>query len=696
MTMNKIMAVLRRYNKGQYRLVGICVFLSVLLVTSFSIMYFSPTVQTLLPEGGDTRKLALLMLGVTIIGCTVFTVYGANLFFKYKSHDFGVFLALGETKSRLAKCLAVELAAVISKYTLLGLICSVPASFLIWKLFLAIIINSESLKYQLDFTGIALGILFACFLILCIFAAGVRFIKRANIIDILNDQRKTEMVRAIKPWTGKLGIALIITGLVLAMAVPSLTASLLLFSMPSVWNVTYLISVAGLYLLMLSAVGHSKKGKQPEKYYKNIISTSLMRFTARQTTKNMCVITMLVFVLLLSAFWAVMYYNSAFSGSDLAPADYSLHYPLSEEQVTKEDIYKLAKEHNVDITSCEDVIALQLIITYEERDLKDDGKYVDETREKSASFISASDFARISGKQIALNTGEYATIVTSGYKRTIWVGPDCLKRIESPDGREAAAPVYKGTAAYDNLAAASEPFTFILSDADYQKYVPLLDAGEMERVLLFNVKDVYNTYDFAVDLNKEFINRSSEKMDYTINYDPWQEKLAHEKGEEYTNDEKIGLYEGNTDLLLYWKYAPFFKVLTKANAMQLVAVFVLLSVYIAIISLASAGVMSYVRSITIAVDNRQLFDDLKKLGADKAYIHRVIRTQLNKIFSYPVIAGSSIVSVFALLLTYFNDMRLQPFEVKMLAMILGLIAVLSVYMYVIYKISFRKMEKIVE
>ncbi len=53
MTMNKIMGKLRRHNKNQYTLLGICVFLSVLLVTSFTLMYFSPTVQGLLPEGEE-------------------------------------------------------------------------------------------------------------------------------------------------------------------------------------------------------------------------------------------------------------------------------------------------------------------------------------------------------------------------------------------------------------------------------------------------------------------------------------------------------------------------------------------------------------------------------------------------------------------------------------------------------------------
>ena len=73
--------------------------------------------------------------------------------------------------------------------------------------------------------------------------------------------------------------------------------------------------------------------------------------------------------------------------------------------------------------------------------------------------------------------------------------------------------------------------------------------------------------------------------------------------------------------------------------MEFVAVYVLLSIYVSVISLAAAGIMSYVRSVTIAMDNRQLFEDLKKLGADDAYEERVIRVQLQKIFAWPVAAG---------------------------------------------------------
>lgn len=696
MTMNKITAKLLRKNQAQYRILGICILLSVLLVSSFGFMYFSPTVQKLLPDGGDTRKLFWLMLGVTVLGCTIFTVYGAGLFFKYKSREFGVFLALGERKSRLRKQLARELAVVIGKYTLAGMLLAIPFSFLIWKLFYRLIVSAGGLQYRIGAAGIAVGVLFALFLILCILFSGIRFIKRANVMDILNEQRKTEMVKEIKPWTGKVGIILVFAGLVLAIGVPQLTVSLFMQKMPAVWNVLYLVSAVGLYLFMLSAVGHAKKGHRPQKYYKNIISTNLMRFTARQTTRNMCVITLLIFVTLTTVFWGAMYYDSAASSGLTAAYDYSMHFPALEDQVTSTDIEELAKKHEVEISDYEEAKVLELIIHYTQRDMDDAGRYFDIQSEKLASFISASDFTRISGIPVSLKAGEYQTVVYTDFQRGIWVGPDCLTQIEHPVTKDVITPIFAGTVECDNLVMISDPFMFVLADSDYAAYEQEASDAWMEQLILFKVKDVMNTYAFAEELKNMYIAHATELSDHIGNYDAHEEALALQAGESYWYTGQAGLSPENHALMGDWKYAPFSKVLTKADAMQRVAVFVLLSIYISVISLAAVAVMSYIRSVTIAMDNRQLFEDLNKLGANQAYVVRVIRMQLRKIISYPAAAGGGITSLFMVLLYYFNDMRIDAFEVKMLCAECLMAVLCGVFMYILYRVSLKKMREIAE
>ena len=702
MTMSRITAKLRKKNRDQYLLLGICIFLSVILVTSFTMMYFSPSIQELLPPGGDTRKLMKLMMGVVMIGCLIFTLYGSSLFFRKKSREFGVMLALGEERGALAGQLAKELAAVVVKYVLVGILLAVPVSYLIWKLFQAIALNTARLKYRPGNAGIFAGILFAAILSLCILILGIRFIRQADIMNILNASRKTEMVREIKPWFGRLGAALVAAGLFLAMAVPQLTVRLFRQGMPAIWNVTYLLGIAGLYLIVLSAVGYSKKGKHPEKYYKNIISTNLMRFTARQTTRNMLCIALLVFVMVGSAFWGVMYYFSAMDGGGEAPYDYSWHYPAKEAQIGKKETEKIAREHKVTLTAYEDLDSLQLVIRYTGRDMDEQKRYFDAEYEKLATFIAASDFERISGRSISLKAGEYQTVTTTDFQENVWVSVDCLNEIENPATGERMVPEFRGTAEFDNLAIGSDPFAFLLSDEDYNRFAKDLSDDWKEKHAFFNAECMtdagdkkFYEYEFADAVIREYIARATELSNHYGLYDPREEELALAAGKEYGYAGKIDLSADNLQIMDDWKYAPFSKIFLQANAMEMVAVFVLLSIYISVISLTAAGIMSYIRSITIAMDNRQLFEDLRRLGMDDAYEEKVIKVQLRKIFAYPVAAGCTVVGLFSLFLTYFNDMRLQAFEVNMLLLEVLLMIFIAGVLYVVYRIAYGKMRRIV-
>jgi putative ABC transport system permease protein len=702
MTMSRITAKLRKKNRDQYLLLGICIFLSVILVTSFTMMYFSPSIQELLPPGGDTRKLMKLMMGVVMIGCLIFTLYGSSLFFRKKSREFGVMLALGEERGALAGQLAKELAAVVVKYVLSGILLAVPVSYLIWKLFQAIALNTARLKYRPGNAGIFAGILFAAILSLCILILGIRFIRQADIMNILNASRKTEMVREIKPWFGRLGAALVAAGLFLAMAVPQLTVRLFRQGMPAIWNVTYLLGIAGLYLIVLSAVGYSKKGKHPEKYYKNIISTNLMRFTARQTTRNMLCIALLVFVMVGSAFWGVMYYFSAMDGGGEAPYDYSWHYPAKEAQIGKKETEKIAREHKVTLTAYEDLDSLQLVIRYTGRDMDEQKRYFDAEYEKLATFIAASDFERISGRSISLKAGEYQTVTTTDFQENVWVSVDCLNEIENPATGERMVPEFRGTAEFDNLAIGSDPFAFLLSDEDYNRFAKDLPDDWKEKHAFFNAEYMtdagdkkFYEYEFADAVIQEYIARATELSNHYGLYDSREEELALAAGKEYGYAGKIDLSPDNPQIMDDWKYAPFSKIFLQANAMEMVAVFVLLSIYISVISLTAAGIMSYIRSITIAMDNRQLFEDLRRLGTDDAYEEKVIKVQLRKIFAYPVAAGCTVVGLFSLFLTYFNDMRLQAFEVNMLLLEVLLMIFIAGVLYVVYRIAYGKMRRIV-
>ena len=108
------------------------------------------------------------MWGVRFLRSTV-----RILFLRHKSRVIRcAFKTLGERKRKLGKCLAVEVGIVTARYALGGLVLAVPLSFLIWKGFEALILTQAGMKYRVGAGGLVIGIVFALFLVLCIFSAG--------------------------------------------------------------------------------------------------------------------------------------------------------------------------------------------------------------------------------------------------------------------------------------------------------------------------------------------------------------------------------------------------------------------------------------------------------------------------------------------------------------------------------------------
>ena len=270
MTISKIYTKLRKGSRGQYLLLAFCTFLSVLLISSFALMYFGPTVQNFLPEGGDTRKMASLLLLTTACGCFLFTVYASSLFFRNKSREYGILMALGMQKKTLRALLFKELSLITVSASFLGLLCAAPVSYLIWKLFELFIISNAQMTYRFGVSGFLPGILFTLALAVMLGIAAGRFIRRSDLMDILRTRQKTEMIKEIKSWTFPAGLFLIAAGILLGAGVPQIAAKVFRVNLPGLLtNGFYILTLIGIYLVLLNIVAQSKAKKKKEKYYKN-------------------------------------------------------------------------------------------------------------------------------------------------------------------------------------------------------------------------------------------------------------------------------------------------------------------------------------------------------------------------------------------------------------------------------------------
>lgn len=695
--MNKIYKKLRKNTKGQYYLLSFCVFLSVLLVTSFSLMYFGPTVQEFLPDGGDTRKMANLLLGVTAVGCFVFTVYASGLFFRFKAREYGILMALGTEKRQLKKLLFKELSVVTALASFLGLLLSIPVSFLIWKLFELFIISNEQMTYRFGVVGFLPGILFACILACVLGIAGRRFINRSDIMEILRTQQKTEMVKEIKGWTFPVGVALTVIGILLGAGLPQIAARVWGISLSGIGNLFYLLALVGIYFILLSAVAQSRAKKNRKKYYGNLISISLMRFTAKATTKNMCVMTLLIFVCGFSAFYGMQYVLSGGTAATESGKDFSLHYPVSENQIGKEEIYDTASSYGIEVTDFTENVATNLVVSYNAKDFDESGnRYIEVYRDKEMAslFVAESDFEKLSGQEINVEPGTYQTLTITDYTG-FFEYENGLKEVMNPDTGKTYPLTYGGSVESDVLAPFSEPFAYVVCDEEYQIMAEGIQDMYKENIISFNAINVKESYDFAKDLLAQYVERATDISNHMGYWNIWAQKMADEAGEEYGYGDKINMTMDNNMLLDDWKYAPQFNIIAAQDRMQLISVYVMLSLYIFIISLAAVSVMAYVRSISIATDNKGLFESLTKLGADEAYKRKVLKKQISRIVEYPGIIGCALGFVFAFVMNFMNDGRISGLEIKSLSILAVMLLGIGIVLYAVYKYAMNKAEKIV-
>lgn len=271
-----------------------------------------------------------------------------------------------------------------------------------------------------------------------------------------------------------------------------------------------------------------------------------------------------------------------------------------------------------------------------------------------------------------------------------------MDRITNPDTGRTRKIEYDGNVEFTPLKTMSEPFAYVLDDSDYQAAVRGLSQEYREKMIFFDVDDVENSYHFAKNLTAQYINRATDLSNRAGYWDLWEQKKADAAGESYGYDYDIGLAEDNNMLMGDWRYAPQFSIVTTQDAMQLISVYVMLCLYICIISLAAISVMTYVRSISTAADNKDLFDSLDKLGANRAYKQDVLKKQLAKIFRYPAVIGCGIGFLFSLTMDFVNDGRIYGVEWTALGALLIIIMAVCTVMALVYRYALKKAEQIVE
>ena len=680
---------LRQYNKKDSKLLFFCICLSQCLMSAYAVVMWSPTVLKILPEGGDSRKQVMAVFIFTCIGCVVFVSYAAMLFFKQRSRQTGILMALGIQKRILRNQIFTEIGSIGLKACGLGIIGGTLGAMGIWQGFRMWIVDTQEMQFHFAPQSLFIGIIFGVVINLILFVQGLRFQRQTNIIDVLNTVRKNEPIHEVKKWYGWVGIALIIIGFLLGYLMPSFCIFILKWYPPEMLSIVFYSPLfLGIYMVTYYTVVHG--WKRDKEHYKDIIGKSMMKFYGKQTVRNMLIIIVLVIGGYFAAFYIPLMGSAALYGIEHREFDYLFHYRQDQNMLSELQINELASRYGIKIKDYKSLEFINVAYDGEESIDEPNGKYHREYRELlgECNFLSASSYELFTGEKVTVPNGCYMSILLSDGSGSREASENITK-LTNPDNHNQLKVYYGGSLLNDTLATQY----YVLNDEDYHKIKNGLGENWKENLVAFNVQNVENTYDFAKKLYKEIIGHSDASCEIPSYYDRIAKMQSEAKGESYWADDQPIYYKDyeSSEFKQYWRYQPQFRIMDKKELLTTYAVFFMVFLFIAIICYVAVFIIIYTRNITLAMNNKEMYEDLRRLGASNQYLYECIKSQVGKVFKAPVIIGTLLISALYIMIIYMNDGGFfSQGELVGLASCGTIEIMMSMGIYLFYRYNLRK------
>ena len=683
---------LRKADKKQAVLYLFCNFLSLMLITAYSAMMFSPTVQNILPEGGDSRKQMYMIFVLALSGCLVFTVYASTLFFRKKSRQLGILMALGASRKRLAPGLFREVLLLSCASSVLGILAGIPVVLLLWSFFRIFLVNTAEMVFTLNFQClyISAGMFLAATSSVCVLA--FLYLRKTNIIDVVQEEHKNEPVKELGKWCGPVGILVMMAGAVLGYYHPQIYEARFNKYAPGWANAAYLPVFAGLYMVMLHTVVHgwSSRRKHP---YRNIIARSMMKFQGKQTVNSLIVCTVLIAGGCFAVFYLPILSVSSLEEAKARPYDYGFHYRADQELPGKDEIAGKAGEYGISIKDWTEASYISLAVDGRYETLAEDGTIVHEYREMNAEakILSETAYNTVTGQNADVPRGCFSPISNDEETGTYRVSSSDSV-FTNPETRRKLPLKFNGFLHFGMLT--DQIGYYVLDDADYKELARGITPCWSGNLVYFNA-DGKDSYAFADDLYHMLSGAYDRDCLVSVYYNRIKTALMREQGlteeaaRELESNDMSALDPDATDFRLYWAYMPKFRILDTSDFMETFAVFLMTFLFISIICLTAALVIAYTRCQTIAVNNRYVFDDLKRLGGSPGYLKKELRRQCTDVFRIPAASGMGAMSFLYLMILFANDGRLTMSEILGFLICMGIIAAVGALFYGIYTHTLR-------
>lgn len=695
LNMKQMERKLRHADRKHAHLYLFCNFIALMIISAYAGMMFSPTVQTVFPPGGDSRKQMNAIFILTLAGCVVFTVYAASLFFRHKSRQLGILMALGASRKRLIPGLFREVISLSGLSSIAGILAGFPFIWIIWTLFRLLLIDSSDmvLSFDLRFLLVSLAFLLTVLAFSCMTAW--HYLRRTNIMEIIREEHINEPVKELGKWCAPAGCILLLAGVLLGYCCPLLYMDVF-HSLPPAWmNVLYAPAFAGLYMIMLHAVVHGFRSYRHNPY-KNIIARSMMKFQGRQTVNNMIVVALLIAGACFGIFYIPVMAVGTMMGYAAQPYDYFYHYRADQTIPDEQAVQALAEEYGLSLKDWGEFEYLSLGFGGLTDIVGEDGKhwtteYVPIISEDKV--ISENTWNTLTGESTDVLPGTYLCITNE--EETSLSVSSSARHITNIVTRRQLDTEYAGLLHYDLLAG--HKGCRVLDQADYDRLAEGLTDEWKGRYVHFNI-DGKDSYPFAKALFHLLVSSSDDDCFVPGWYNRVASIIRKEQGiedwQESEPNRRLNPDEMDSAVFrLNWEYQPSFRILSQNDFLLSTSVFLMMFLFIFIVCILTALVICHTRCQTIALNNRYVFDDLKKLGASPAFLSKEVHSQCSSVFKIPALVGMIVIYLLFVLLLYANDGQIVFTEIVSLGVCLGIQVALGVVIYLVYRVTVRAIKK---
>lgn len=681
---------LQRADRKHAHLYLFCNFIALMIISAYAGMMFSPTVQTAFPAGGDSRKQMNAIFVLTLIGCVVFTVYAAGLFFRHKSGQLGILMALGASRKRLIPGLFREVLFLSGLSSIAGVIAGFPFIWIIWTLFRLVLIDSSDMVLSFDLRCLSVSLAFMVVVIAFSCLTAWQYLRKTNIMEIIREEHINEPVKELGKWCAPAGCLLLLAGVLSGYCVPTIYMNTF-NTLPPAWlNILYAPAFVGLYMIMLHAVVHGFVSHRHNPY-KNIITRSMMKFQGRQTVNNMIVVALLIAGSCFGIFYIPMTAIGAMMTYAAQPYDYFYHYRADQTMPDKAAVEELAEEYGLSLKDWAEFEYISLAFGGMDDIMQEDGKHWSTEYDPILSedrVISEKTWNRLTNDTIDVLPGTYLCITNT--EETSLSVSSSARHITNMVTRKQIATEYAGLLHYD-LLTDSRGYR-VLDQTDYEQLSEGLTDDWKGTFVHFNI-DGKDSYPFAEALFRLIVSSSGEDCFITAYYNRVTTIMAEEKGIpdwQESEPDMMRLDPAKTDSIAFrltWEYQPHFRILNQNDFLLSTSVLLMMFLFIFIVCILTSLVICHTRCQTIVLNNRYIFDDLKKLGASPAFLSKEVCCQCSNVFKTPSIVGMIVIYLLFILLLYGNDGQIVFSEIVSLAVCLGILASLGVLIYVVYRFT---------